>query len=188
MTPKELKLHIGCGGKVMPGWDNIDKFTKLDGILPYDIADLPYKESSADIIYTSHMIEHIHRDEVGPALREWLRVLKPGGKLIIRCPHAPTYLKKWLDGPDEWKMGYGLDCVLGHQNLHAGMLNRNLFTESTLSKTISAEGFKILECRLTYERKGKLIQMWKRGELDLGLKYHPKAELGDIYCVATKEG
>ena len=37
-------------------------------------------------IYACHVLEHIPRPEVVPTLREWRRVLKPGGLLRVAVP------------------------------------------------------------------------------------------------------
>jgi predicted SAM-dependent methyltransferase len=49
--------------------------------------DLPFKDATLDFVYSSHLLEDF-KDWV-PVLREWLRVLKLGGHLIIMVPdHA----------------------------------------------------------------------------------------------------
>jgi SAM-dependent methyltransferase len=47
--------------------------------------DLPFKDSTLDYVLSSHVIEHFF-DPVR-ALREWHRVIKPGGYLFIIAPH-----------------------------------------------------------------------------------------------------
>lgn len=43
-------------------------------------------DNSVDVIYSSHNIEHIYAHEVVVALKEFFRVLKPGGYLVVTCP------------------------------------------------------------------------------------------------------
>lgn len=45
---------------------------------------LPFKNGTLDFVFSSHLIEDFA--DWTPALREWDRVLKPGGKLIILTP------------------------------------------------------------------------------------------------------
>lgn len=47
--------------------------------------DLPFKDSTLDYVLSSHVIEHFF-DPV-KALREWNRVVKPGGYIFIIAPH-----------------------------------------------------------------------------------------------------
>lgn len=58
----------------------------------YNGTHLPFPDESQDAVYSSHTLEHI-ADFVG-SLRDWFRVLKPGGYLIIAVPHQFLYEKK----------------------------------------------------------------------------------------------
>lgn len=51
-----------------------------------DLRELPFEDSHADIIQAIHVIEHFQAWDVQKVLREWKRVLKPGGRLILECP------------------------------------------------------------------------------------------------------
>lgn len=43
-------------------------------------------DASVDAVYSAHNLEHLHPHEVPLALREFVRVLKPEGYLIVTCP------------------------------------------------------------------------------------------------------
>jgi SAM-dependent methyltransferase len=58
----------------------------------YDGRTLPFADESQDAVYTSHCLEHI--DDSSNALRDWFRVLKVWGYLIIIVPHQMLYEKK----------------------------------------------------------------------------------------------
>lgn len=47
-------------------------------------ADLPFKDNVCDFVYSSHLLEDFF--DWDPILREWVRVLKPGGHLVILVP------------------------------------------------------------------------------------------------------
>jgi SAM-dependent methyltransferase len=60
------------------------------------IEQMPFEDSSFDTVVTTDVLEHVlHLDD---ALRELLRVLKPGGHLIARVPIEPS-LRPYLE-PD----------------------------------------------------------------------------------------
>lgn len=59
------------------------EFMKVDIIAYGD--DLPFKDSAFDFVISSHVIEHFY-DPV-KAVKEWLRVIKPGGFVYIIAPH-----------------------------------------------------------------------------------------------------
>ena len=50
------------------------------------------KDSSYDFVYSSHTIEHLPNPSEG--VKNWFRVVKPGGYLIIYLPHRDLYEKK----------------------------------------------------------------------------------------------
>ena len=57
--------------------------------------DLPFKDNTLDYVLTSHVIEHFF-DPV-KALREWHRVIKPGGYIFIIAPHMDRTFDKRRD-------------------------------------------------------------------------------------------
>lgn len=52
------------------------------------------------MILSVHVIEHFWRWEALDVLREWLRVLKPGGVMILECPNLATACAELLKDPD----------------------------------------------------------------------------------------
>ena len=54
-----------------------------------DITRLPFLDNSFDVIVSSECIEHTPRPE--QAVHEMLRVLRPGGRLVITCPNRFWY-------------------------------------------------------------------------------------------------
>jgi predicted SAM-dependent methyltransferase len=48
-----------------------------------------FRDETLDFVYSSHLLEDFIDTEA--ALREWLRVLKPGGRLILYCPDEQRY-------------------------------------------------------------------------------------------------
>ncbi len=58
----------------------------------YDGLRLPFPEFSQDAVYSSHCLEHIRDRET--ALREWFRVLKVGGYLVLAVPHQHLFERR----------------------------------------------------------------------------------------------
>src|SRR5437588_4080679 len=48
-----------------------------------------FADNALDFIYSSHLLEDF--EDTKGVLTEWLRVLKPGGRLIIFCPDEQAY-------------------------------------------------------------------------------------------------
>ena len=82
-----LRLHIG-GHEARAGWKilNIRSGKNVDYV--GNCIDLSqFASGSADVVYASHVIEHLgHRQELPAALAEIRRVLRRGGNLYISVP------------------------------------------------------------------------------------------------------
>jgi len=79
-----MKLHLGCGGKHWPGFVNVDMVDGAD--VQCDIRTLPFEDGYADEVHAIHVIEHFWPWDVENTLKEWARVLKPGGRICLELP------------------------------------------------------------------------------------------------------
>jgi predicted SAM-dependent methyltransferase len=97
MSTETLKLHIG-GQEAHPDWKIVDIEERPEVDFVGDAADLSqFADESVDMIYASHVLEHFFYaldNELIRTLKEWHRVLKPGGKLLISVPDLRTLC--WL--------------------------------------------------------------------------------------------
>lgn len=105
-----IALHLGAGGQRIPPDICGPEYeqTAIDLVQPADIICdvrcLPFENDYADMVYSAHLLEHLPEHETVAALREWRRVLKPGGQLIVRVPDAQAACKQAAE--------HGVDCVL----------------------------------------------------------------------------
>lgn len=100
-TASAVKLHVGCGKRFIPGYLHVDiaPMPHIDHVA--DVRKLDFAATnSVDLIYAAHVLEHFGRYEYKEALREWYRVLKPGGVLRLSVPDfracAEIYYEKGL--------------------------------------------------------------------------------------------
>ena len=93
-------LEIGFKGYTEGVVPILDTAEGVDlGYPAYDGKTLPFADNSQSYVYSSHVLEHIE-DYMG-TLREWYRVTKVGGHIIIVVPHQFLYEKKrYL--PSKW--------------------------------------------------------------------------------------
>jgi glycosyltransferase involved in cell wall biosynthesis/predicted SAM-dependent methyltransferase len=108
LTPREnapaypigygMNLHLGCGEIDFPGFVNIDA-RKYDHVHHVSLVDsLPFiDDSTADLVYASHCLEHFPHGKIEAVLREWHRVLKPCGIIRLSVPDFDSILKIYLD-------------------------------------------------------------------------------------------
>lgn len=81
-----IKLNIGCGWRDFGSdWIHIDG-GDYDHLNYKDITKLEFKDNSVDLIYASHVLEYFDINEAKEVIREWRRVLKPGGELRVAVP------------------------------------------------------------------------------------------------------
>jgi SAM-dependent methyltransferase len=59
---------------------------------------IPHGDGTVDAVYSSHMLEHVTRDQAEFVLRECHRVLRPGGTLRVVVPDLRLLARKYLDG------------------------------------------------------------------------------------------
>jgi SAM-dependent methyltransferase len=79
--------HEGTGQPIVPNAIGIDmNYPGYDGIR------LPFADASQDAVYSSHCYEHI-ADHVA-ALRDWYRVLKVGGYIVLVVPHMHLFERR----------------------------------------------------------------------------------------------
>jgi len=97
------KLNLGCGDKILPGYINVDVVESRRGLKPDVVCDLhdlePFEDGSIDEILSVHVIEHFWRWEVLGVLVEWVRVLKPGGTMVLECPNLLSAAAELLRNP-----------------------------------------------------------------------------------------
>jgi predicted SAM-dependent methyltransferase len=140
-THARRKLHLGCGGKFIPGFIHVDltPLPHVDHVA--DVKDLTFAETnSVDLIYASHVLEHFGRAEHLDVLREWWRVLKPGGVLRLSVPDfaacAALYYEQGLvDGLS------GLVGLVSGGQRNAFDFHKMIFDRDLLTKSLLASGF-----------------------------------------------
>ncbi|WP_457608468.1 class I SAM-dependent methyltransferase [Nitratifractor sp.] len=135
-----MKLHLGCGRKYIPGFVHIDlqDFDHIDYRRSVD--DLGFLEdNSVELIYSSHVLEHFGRHEYRRVLREWYRVLRPGGILRIAVPDFEAVARYYMEKDQNIELLLGL--VMGGQKEGEFDYHKMIFDEKMLSKVLKEIGF-----------------------------------------------
>lgn len=134
-----MKLHLGCGDRVFPGWTHLDErpLPHVDYCRPAE--DLScFEDGCADVIYASHLLEHYPRGETRSVLREWHRVLRVGGTLRVAVPDFQAIAEAYVVGDVE--LSNVLGPLIGRQD-YPGNFHYCIFDELTLRMELLGAGF-----------------------------------------------
>jgi predicted SAM-dependent methyltransferase len=94
----ELKLHLGCGKRYIPGFVHVDQDAYPHIDYRSDIRRLPsFGDDSVALIYACHCFNFFDDDEAVEVLAEWRRVLVPGGVLRLSVPDFEAVAKAYLE-------------------------------------------------------------------------------------------
>ena len=133
-----MKLHLGCGKRNIPGFVHIDAvdYPHVDHVSTIDnMSFIP--DSSVDLIYNCHVLEHFKRKDVERVLREWCRVLKPGGVLRISVPDFAKLCEVYQRGG---KLDLVIGALFGRQD-YLYNIHYNVFDFDSLSDVLQRSGF-----------------------------------------------
>jgi glycosyltransferase involved in cell wall biosynthesis/predicted SAM-dependent methyltransferase len=136
--PEKVLLNLGCGRDIREGFINIDLFGSDQRVVGMDIRKLDLPDNSADLILASDILEHFSHREVDSILKEWARVLKPGGELIIRCPNLKLQARAYLSG--KWDADVASYMIFGGQT-NPGDYHCIGFDEQSIRKHLVQAGF-----------------------------------------------
>jgi SAM-dependent methyltransferase len=163
-SDRKIMLHVGCGPRASgllpkqfttPQWyevrldidPNVDP--DIIGTIT-DMTDVPQR--SVDALWSSHNLEHVFAYEVPLALREFYRVLKPGGTAHVQVPDLTVPARAVAHGRLEDVLYMSpagpitaLDMLYGHgaaitRGEHY-MAHRTGFTKKTMAAKFTDVGF-----------------------------------------------
>ena len=135
----KIYLHLGCGDVNHPQFINIDVIPAPHIHYVRSIDNLSiFKNSSVDLIYASHCLEHFPMRAIDSVLKEWHRVLRPDGILRLSVPDFDTLLKIYLENDNDITPILG--ALMGGQTYFHNY-HKILFTEKSLALLLTTAGF-----------------------------------------------
>lgn len=135
------KIHIGCGKRNFgENWMHIDggDFEHVDS---NDIFLTEYPSKTADLIYASHLIEYLDREEVQILLKEWYIALKDGGILRIAVPDFEAICSLYTSG--KFKLSSFLGPLYGKIKMGKDFVyHKTVYDFESLEEILKNIGFK----------------------------------------------
>ena len=111
-----------------------------------DLAEIPYpfENESVDKILIVNTFEHFSQADAAKLLKEWYRVLKNGGELLIDVPDLIGTLKIVENGKDADEMNWGIRLFYGSQK-NDFSFHKWGYTFETIVDLSKKTGFKKVE-------------------------------------------
>jgi predicted SAM-dependent methyltransferase len=150
------KLAIGERGQGSDGWQTFD-------LMDADILGFMWNivgfNSGVDEIRCIHALEHVEKKMVLPTLREWHRVLRPGGVLTVEVPDLDFVCRHWLTHTPGIEDAWALDIIFGRQ-VDEGEFHKTGFNERLLRAALVEVGFE----------EPKIEKIWSHGQQSLSAR------------------
>lgn len=169
------KLNLGCGMQVVDGWINVDYslgsrlsripfFHRVNSVLKLFNVDwdpnifvhdltkpLPWKDDTVDVVYTSHTIEHLTKEDGKSLIGEAYRVLRPGGVIRVIVPDLNVVVERLVSGdiPAEDfidALGAGVSEARGVKGAIKKIFefpHRCMYTQASMENLLKDLGFEI---------------------------------------------
>ena len=189
-----IKIHYGCGPRVLKGWINIDlKFEPADKYLRHytdtyyseamrgsrkeffaiDIlyTGLPLPDNSVNVIFHEDFIEHLDQMEQIVFLAEMFRVMKPGAIHRVNTPNLITSMQVHSD------FGLGMNGVYTKE--WSGSGHKSILTPGYLKEIAQMIGY----TNVIFNTRNKSISA------DIPPEYRPgsdRSEAGNIFADLIK--
>lgn len=156
------RLNLGCGGKRMSGWINCDLFPSPTVDEAFSLDDIPYASGTVEALHSEHALEHLPRHRAEAAIKEWARVLKPGGELLLKIPDLELCCRYFVEGRpqdtlplEDMRYDWWHHTLFGVQEGQAhepdeGQINYCGFTKARIRQLLEDAGF-IIDYLVNYD-------------------------------------
>jgi predicted SAM-dependent methyltransferase len=137
-----VKLHLGCGKRHIPGFVHIDAvpYPHIDHVATIDNLNF-IPTDSVELIYCCHVLEHFKRNDVVRVLKEWHRVLIPGGKLRVSVPDFAALVQVYAKTPN---LKLVIGPLFGRQD-YLYNIHYNVFDRASLTEQLKEAGYGSVE-------------------------------------------
>ncbi len=147
-------ITLGCGEKIKQGWTNID-VRDLPGVdIVHDLEEpLPFDDETVDTILAEDVLEHMSWRVTDDVFADWVRVLRPGGKICLIVPNIDAHIYMYHNGGDlRGMMGIEmLRCLIFGKQDYPENSHYTTFNPQSVQKLFIDNG---LSCEVMLSKKG----------------------------------
>lgn len=146
-----MKINFACGKQTWDGFFCVDavkhpkasRAPDLLHTLKFDgevlVNPLPLADGVATELHSYHFLEHVYAWEAPALVREWARLLRPGGKLVIELPNLRSACQNMIAGSTDQMVMFPLYGDPSHKDPF--MTHRWGYTPRTARELLEANGF-----------------------------------------------
>ena len=141
-----MKLNVGCGKDIRDGYTNLDirPLKGVDIVCDMWHEPIPLDDDSVDEILAKDVLEHFPLDKTDDIIKEWKRVLKPGGFMQIEVPNIILNFANWVSGSTKCLKGQHIterfsQIIFGRQD-YPGNFHYQLFDDGRLKEIAARHG------------------------------------------------
>ncbi len=153
-----MKINLGAGKMRPAGFINVDIQEHPKAPSPLDIvADVravPLGDGCADEVHAYHLVEHFYRWEASALVREWARLLRPGGRLVLELPNLELAARNLLAGQPDQMCMWAFYGDPGHQDPY--MCHRWGYTPKTIKALLAECGLHEIVMKAPQTHGGKV--------------------------------
>lgn len=138
--------------------------------------ELPFADDSYDVVLSLEMLEHLPEAVRADALREMLRVMRPGGRAVVTFPAGDTAarLDAWLN--EAYRRRHGRDHPWAIEHLQNGLPDADAIAR--LAATIGARSVRL--------RRHAWAPAWKLQQLLFSVEFgYPMTRAVGIHTTPT---
>lgn len=145
-----MKINFGCGKQTWEGFFCIDAVQNPKASRPLDLVHavsfngtaidpVPLPNECADELWSMHFLEHVYAWEAPALVREWRRLLKAGGLLVLELPNIELAAKNMLAKLNDQMVMWPLYGDPSHMDPF--MCHRWGYTPKTVQRLLMENGF-----------------------------------------------
>jgi len=163
LETKKLEIGGGANSRSKEGYLQMDS-KDLPGIdVVGDVRKIPFKDNELDEVYGHWILEHFYYREISDILKEWYRVLKPGGLLHLVTnngqAHIESYLNFVIDIHELNRMLFGVDLINPQKHTEIEDLHKIIWTKELVKHFFNPIFSKV-----------EIKETWRHREDDVSLK------------------
>lgn len=146
-------LHIG-GTEYHPAWEilNLSNNNTVDHV--GDGGNLyKFEDNTFDKMYASHVLEHFDHLKINDVLKEWYRVLKPGGMIYISVPDVSVITALIARSNNYNEQRFLMNMIFGG-HVDKNDYHQSGFTRIILSDELKEAGF----THISFTKKFSIFQ------------------------------